>query len=165
MGLTGLCQLIDTRATQRTTTLADLISDQVLTVEELIGTALESFFDMVSGHTSNSLGDGEAATLALAYSKGLAAAIDEKKATRIAAERYKTLEFVTTVDILAHESVRISLGREKLASATLYALQGSRMQVRAHQFDWIAQLIGPEHVGTCPSLKRHARRKSAAFSF
>lgn len=145
--------------------LADLISNQVLTVEELVGTALESFFDMVSGHTSNSLGDGEAATLAFAYCNGLSAAIDEKKATRIAAERYQTLELVTTVDILAHESVRRSLGTEKLASATLYALRGARMQVREHQFDWIAQLIGPEQVGTCPSLKRHARRKPAAFSF
>lgn len=145
--------------------LADLISSQVLKVEELAGTALESFFDMVSGHTSNSLGDGEAATLAFAYCNGLSAAIDEKKATRIAAERYQTLELVTTVDILAHESVRLSLGREKLANATLYALQRARMQVREHQFDWIAQLIGPEHIGTCPSLKRHARRTSAAFSF
>lgn len=144
--------------------LAELISNQVLKVNELAGTALESFFDMVSGHTSSSLGDGEAATLALAHHNGLSAAIDEKKATRIAAERFETLKLVTTVDILAHEPVRASLGNEVLANATLHALQRARMQVREHQFDWIAQLIGINNVGACPTLKRHLRRRASALS-
>ncbi|MBD1253882.1 hypothetical protein IDX02_32855, partial [Pseudomonas aeruginosa] len=95
--------------------LAELTSNQVLKVNELAGTALESFFDMVSGHTSSSLGDGEAATLAFAHHNGLFAAIDEKKATRIAAERFEALRLVTTVDILAFEPVRASLGNEVLA--------------------------------------------------
>ncbi|HFH3443548.1 hypothetical protein [Pseudomonas aeruginosa] len=142
--------------------LAALINDQVLTVKELVGTTLEDFFGMVSGHTSSSLGDGEAATLALAHHNGFSAAIDEKKATRIAAERFKGLKLVTTVDILAYAPVRASLGNEVLAKATLHALQRARMQVREHQFDWIAQLIGPENVGKCPSLKRHVRRSSLA---
>ncbi|OLU32844.1 hypothetical protein [Pseudomonas sp. PA27(2017)] len=138
--------------------LAQLISNQVLIIKELTGTALEDFFGMVSGHTSSSLGDGEAATLALAYRNDLSAAIDEKKATRIAAERFARLKLVTTVDILAYAPVRSSLGNEVLANATLHALKRARMQVREHQFDWIAQLIGIENVAACPSLKRHIRR-------
>lgn len=145
--------------------LADLISNQVLTVEELVGTALESFFDMVSGQTSNSLGDGEAATLALAHSNGLFAAIDEKKATRIAAERFECLTLVTTVDILASPQVHKSLARDVLTNATLRALQRARMQVREHQFDWIAQLIGVENVKACPSLRRYAERQLPVLSF
>lgn len=144
--------------------LAELISNQVLEINELAGTALENFFDMVSGHTSNSLGDGEAATLALAYSNGFSAAIDEKKATRIAAERFEALKLVTTIDILAYEPVRESLGNEVLASATLRSLRQARMQVREYQFDWVAQLIGIENVGTCPSLKRHAKLRLFALS-
>nr|WP_198924625.1 hypothetical protein [Pseudomonas aeruginosa] len=81
--------------------LAELISNKVLVVKELTGFSLEDFFGMVSGHTSSSLGDGEAATLALAHRNGFSAAIDEKKATRIAAERFEMLKLVTTVDILA----------------------------------------------------------------
>ncbi|MEN1710946.1 hypothetical protein [Pseudomonas aeruginosa] len=142
--------------------LAALISDQILTVKELAGAALEDFFGMVSGHTSSSLGDGEAATLALAHHNGLSAAIDEKKASRIAAERFEGLMLVTTVDILAYAPVRGSLGNEVLANSTLHALQRARMQVREHQFDWVAQLIGAENVGKCPSLKRHVRRSSLA---
>ncbi|EOZ4878964.1 hypothetical protein ACQRQP_000044 [Pseudomonas aeruginosa] len=144
--------------------LATLISDQVVTVKELAGSALVDFFGMISGHTSNSLGDGEAATLALAHHNGISAAIDEKKATRIAAERFEALKLVTTVDILAYEPVRASLGNDVLAKAMLRALQQARMQVREHQFDWVAQLIGIENVGICPSLKRHARRRSPALN-
>ncbi|MBW5451423.1 hypothetical protein GRF21_09940 [Pseudomonas aeruginosa] len=144
--------------------LAELISDQVLIVEELAGAALEDFFGMVSGHTSSSLGDGEAATLALAYRNELSAAIDEKKATRVAAERFESLKLITTVDILAYAPVRSSLGNEVLAKATLLALKHARMQVREHQFDWIAQLIGVENVAACPSLKRHIRRGTFALS-
>lgn len=144
--------------------LAELISDQVLIVEELAGAALEDFFGMVSGHTSSSLGDGEAATLALAYRNELSAAIDEKKATRVAAERFESLKLITTVDFLAYAPVRSSLGNEVLAKATLLALKHARMQVREHQFDWIAQLIGVENVATCPSLKRHIRRGAFALS-
>lgn len=144
--------------------LDELISNQILIVKELAGAALEDFFEMVSGHTSSSLGDGEAATLALAHRNGLSAAIDEKKATRIAAQRFESLRLVTTVDILAFAPVQSSLGNEVLAQATLHALQRARMQVREHQFDWIAQLIGIENVGACPSLKRHAKREAFALS-
>ncbi|HBO3398858.1 hypothetical protein [Pseudomonas aeruginosa] len=144
--------------------LAELISKQVLVVKELTGTALENFFGMVSGRTSSSLGDGEAATLAIADRNGFSAAIDEKKATRIAEERFKTLQLVTTVDILASPPVQDSLGREALSTAILQALKRARMQVREHQFDWIAQMIGRDHVGACPSLKRHARRYTPVSS-
>ncbi|WP_296278005.1 hypothetical protein [Pseudomonas sp. UBA7530] len=145
--------------------LAELISNQVLIIKELTGTALEDFFGMVSGHTSSSLGDGEAATLALAYRNGFSAAIDEKKATRIAEERFEALQLGTTVDILASPQVQRLLGREALATAILRALQRARMQVREHQFDWIAQLIGLENVKACPSLRRHAKRLAPALNF
>lgn len=144
--------------------LAQLISNQVLIIKELTGTALEDFFGMVSGHTSSSLGDGEAATLALAYRNGFSAAIDEKKATRMAAERFESLKLITTVDILAYAPVRSSLGNEVLAKATLHALQRARMQVREHQFGWIAQLIGVENVKACPSLRRYAKQQASALS-
>jgi predicted nucleic acid-binding protein len=144
--------------------LAELIANQVLTIKELTGTALEDFFGMVSGHTSSSLGDGEAATLALADRNGFSAAIDEKKAARIAKERFETLRLVTTVDILASPLVEQSLGNEALTDATLQALRRARMQVREHQFGWIAQLIGIENLATCPSLKRHVKREVFALN-
>lgn len=142
--------------------LARMIDDRVVGVAELEGEALETFFDLVSGNSSESLGDGEAATLAFAHGMGCLAAIDEKKATRLAADRFGSLRLATTVDILAHDTVRTSLGNAMLADATLQALRLARMQVREHQFDWIVRLIGTENVETCSSLKRLARRRAGA---
>ena len=132
-------------------------------MEELAGPSLEHFFDMVSGHTSTSLGDGEAATLGFAYSNRFSAAIDEKKATRIAGERFEAMKLITTIDILAYEPVRTLLGHEMLANATLHALQVARMQVRPHQFDWVVKLIGEDNLAECASLKRLARRRTESL--
>ncbi|RWL74508.1 MAG: hypothetical protein EOR67_31335 [Mesorhizobium sp.] len=137
--------------------LARLIDDQVVGVAELEGGALETFFELVSGNSSESLGDGEAATLAFAHGMGCSAAIDEKKATRLAADRFGSLKIVTTIDILAHDNVQASLGSARLADATFQALRRARMQVREHQFDWVVQVIGMENVEACSSLKRLAK--------
>jgi len=141
--------------------LSELIHNQTIKREELSGIALEHFFDLVSGSTAASLGDGEAATLALAHSKGFTAVIDEKKATQISSQSFGTLRLITTVDILAYEPVRISIGDKALADATLQALKHARMQVRDSQFDWIEKVIGCENVGLCPSLRRLAKLKLA----
>jgi predicted nucleic acid-binding protein len=138
------------------------LGDQILRMEKLDGKMLEIFFDLVSGSTAETLGDGEAATLALAHGYGFIAAIDEKKATRISVERFGTLKLATTVDILAHEAVRSSLGAEGLAEATFDAIRLARMQVREYQFDWVARTIGQARVDACLSLKKYARRRPAA---
>jgi predicted nucleic acid-binding protein len=139
--------------------LAELIDASFLQMKELSGPSLEHFFGMVSGKTSDSLGDGEAATLAFAYSNMVSAAIDEKKATRIASERFELMKVVTTIDILAYEPVRTLLGYTTLASATFQALRIARMQVRPHQLEWVIRLIGEGNLAACSSLKRYARRK------
>ncbi len=141
--------------------LSELIHNKILNRVELSGIALEHFFDLVSGSAAASLGDGEAATLALAHSNGFTAAIDEKKATKISSQRFETLKLISTVDILSYEPVRISIGDRILSNATLQALKYARMQVRDSQFDWIESMIGCENVGLCPSLKRLAKLKLA----
>ena len=139
--------------------LNELIGSNLLQTKELAGLSLENFFGLVSGSTSDSLGDGEAATLAFAYCNEFSAAIDEKKATRIAGERFGVMKLVTTVDILSHEPVQTVLGRKALANATFQALQVARMQVRPHQVNWIAQLIGEDNLKVCVSLKKYTKLK------
>lgn len=140
--------------------LGALIADSVVRVEGLDDSELELFMDLVSGRTERTLGDGEAATLSMSHSRGTLAAVDEKRATQIARSRFARVPLVTTVDILAHPAVRTLLGRDTLSEATFLALTEARMQVRDHQFDWIAELIGPAKVEACRSLARHARRRS-----
>lgn len=143
---------------QESKLLAELIGARFLQVQELSGPSLEHFFNLVSGSTADSLGDGEAATLALAYCNEFSAAIDEKKATRIAGERFGTMKLITTVDILSNAPVRSLLGQQALASATFQALRVARMQVRPHQLDWVTQLVGEDNLMACLSLKKYARR-------
>lgn len=143
-----------------TALLAGLITSNYLQLQELSGQSAAYFFSLVSGNTSDSLGDGEAATLALAHCNGWSAAIDEKKATRIAGERLGSVKLVTTVDILAHEPVRTSLGGAALAGAVVQALQVARMQVWPRQLEWVAQLIGDDNLARCACLKKYARRKT-----
>ena len=71
--------------------LKELIADKVVRMARLEGTALQTFYGLVSGTVSESLGDGEAATLAFAHGTDTLAVIDEKKATRIAGERLGAL--------------------------------------------------------------------------
>ncbi|MCL2716401.1 MAG: hypothetical protein FWD68_18000 [Alphaproteobacteria bacterium] len=145
---------------QESDLLTRMIDERVVGVVELRGNALVTFADLVSGKSSDTLGDGEAATLAIAHEMSCAAAIDERKAMRIAAERLVSLRLVSTVDILAHGKVRASLGDANLAEATLGALRQARMQVRESQFDWVVDVIGAKNVGTCPSLKRIAKNRA-----
>ena len=152
-----------TNGRQEIDLLARMIDERIVRVVELEGEALQMFFGLVSGSASESLGDGEAATLAFARGMGCVAAIDEKKATRLAADRFGSLRLVTTVDILAHDAVRTSVGDALLADAAFQALRVARMQVREHQFDWIVRTIGEENVANCSSLRRLAARRSAGL--
>jgi len=140
--------------------LNELIADNVVRMAQLEATALQTFYGLVSGTVSVSLGDGEAATLAFAHGSNSSAIIDERKATRtrIAGERFGTLRLATTIDLLAHPNVCSALGPGVLGDATLRALQFARMQVREHQFEWVVALVGDENVDSCASLRRLARQ-------
>jgi predicted nucleic acid-binding protein len=138
--------------------LNELIADNVVRMAQIEATALQTFYGLVSGTVSVSLGDGEAATLAFAHGSNSSAIIDERKATRIAGERFGTLRLATTIDLLAHPNVCSALGPGVLGDATLRALQFARMQVREHQFEWVVALIGDENVDSCASLRRLARQ-------
>ncbi len=136
--------------------LGELLASESVSVSRLEGPSLELFAKLVSGSTVETLGDGEAATLALAQVARASAAIDEKKATRIAISRFRSLRLATTIDILAHRGVASELGDDGLARATFQALRISRMQVREHQFEWVVGMIGHENVADCPSLRKLA---------
>jgi len=138
--------------------LNELIANNVVRMAQLNEVGLRTFYGLVSGTVSESLGDGEAATLAFAHGSDSSAIIDEKKATRISGERFGPLRLATTIDLLAHPNVQSALGQTALADAALQALRLARMQVRENQFEWIVALIGDEKVGSCTSLRRLARQ-------
>jgi len=140
--------------------LRQLIDGRMVDVVDLEDKSLENFFALVSGETSGSLGDGEAATLVFSNENDYVAAIDEKKATRIARERFTSLKVATTIDILSCESVQKAMPADALSQGIFLALQIAKMQVWDHQFEWVTNKIGVDNARVCPTLRRHFRNRN-----
>jgi predicted nucleic acid-binding protein len=114
---------------------------------------------LVAGRTSDTLDDGEAATIACAVGIKAVPIIDERKANRICKARYPNLNVGCTVDILAHEALIAVLGADNLSSAVINALQQARMRVLPQYLPWVVDLIGPANASLCPSLPAHVRNR------
>lgn len=119
---------------------------------------LETFRSLTSGRASETLGDGEAATIACALSLGAIALIDERNALRISAERFPSLVTATSLDVLAHPQIRSSLGLSRLSKAVFNALTLARMRVPPHYLPWVVGLIGADAASKCNSLPRSVRQ-------
>ena len=132
-----------------TTHLVHLGLIEVVQLGEL---GLRYFEDLVSGSAEQTLGDGEAATIAFAIEFDEIALIDERKATRMCARRFTELQIASTVDVFMHPEIQRVLGRDSLKQAVLSALQVARMSVPPHQLAWVTDLIGVEETTRCKSL-------------
>jgi predicted nucleic acid-binding protein len=135
-----------------------LLADQLFELVQLDGDAMAHFESLVIGPAISTLDDGEAATIAYSMTTGATAAIDERKATSICAERFPLLSVCSTVDILARPDVQKAFGKDELSVAVFRALTHGRMRVLPHNVQWVVDLIGPEQASTCTSLPRIARR-------
>ncbi|ESW78197.1 hypothetical protein X773_20775 [Mesorhizobium sp. LSJC285A00] len=138
-----------------------LLDRNVMIRADLTHPANVVFASLVSGSTSDTLGDGEAATIAIAKDIGGVAMIDEKQGWRIAGGRFPDLQLATTVDLLALPSISECLGQSEFRQAVLNALTEARMQVREHQLEWVIAQIGVEAAVGCRSLARLMRVRSA----
>lgn len=135
----------------------ELVMEEVVRIVSLGDVGLQHFSELVAGYTSETLDDGEAATIAYAIEKSGIAFIDERKALRICSERYQSLRVGCTVDLLTHREVRARLSKEVLADATFNALQKGRMSVLPRHFTQVIGLIGKERAALCDSLPRLLR--------
>jgi predicted nucleic acid-binding protein len=138
--------------------LGELVTAHVIEVVELDEHSGTHFEKLVVGAAAITLDDGEAATIAYAVSHQGIAVIDERKATRLCAEMYPALQVGCTVDILAHISVRRTLGKEKLSSAVFRALRDGRMRVLPQHLEWVVDLIGADRAAECTSLPNSVRK-------
>lgn len=90
---------------------------------------LQIFLSLVQGAPSARLGDGEAATIAVAVVRGLAVAIDERKARRILRDRFADIEIIMTAQLLRSNEVISGLGEHLAATAFAKARQFGRMHI------------------------------------
>lgn len=125
-----------------------------LSIVELHGASLETFVALVSAQGSDSLGDGEAATLAHAYHVGGMAIIDEKKARGVGAKQFASVPVLSTVDLYRHPKVLEALGERAVAQLVLSSLRFARMRVSPEHDEWVRNAIGHDEARNCSSLKQ-----------
>jgi len=132
--------------------LSEWIAQGTIQKAALSEAALDHFERLISGASSASLDDGEAATIAHAQDIGAIAVIDERKATRICKELFPSVVCISTVDVFFHPNIIQQLGQELMVEALFNALTEARMRVLPHHQQRVADLLGPERVVVCSSL-------------
>ncbi|MDR6710151.1 putative nucleic acid-binding protein [Novosphingobium sp. 1748] len=137
--------------------ITPLIAAGHVTVMDLPEAAEDIYLSLVAGRASQTLDDGEAATLALALHLGTTALVDERKAIGIARARFPDLIVATTTDLLLSACVRLVLDADTLAVALFASLTQARMRVPDHLLDEVCDCLGPERVRLCLSLPARVR--------
>lgn len=120
------------------------------------------FEELVIGPAAETLDDGEAATIAFAAVRKGMAIIDEKKGTRICAQRYPDLRVVCSVELFAHPAACDALGTALLADALFNALCDGRMRVPAQYIEWVVKTLGANRSERCSSLSYSVRQQGRA---
>lgn len=137
--------------------ITSLIAAGYVTVIDLPEEAEDVYLSLVAGRASQTLDDGEAATLALALHLGATALIDERKAISIAAARFPLLTVATTTDLLLSTQVRAVLDAGQLAEALFSSLMEARMRVPDDLLDEVCACLGPDRTQLCLSLPARVR--------
>lgn len=135
----------------------ELVREGLLEFIELDHQGELIFASLVSGSAAETLDDGEAATLAVGAILGQTVAIDERKAQRIADERYSFMQIITTADILCSERVVADFGIDQVGDLIFNGLVGARMFVPERHHGWVADLLGPR-IEQCHSLPASLRQ-------
>jgi predicted nucleic acid-binding protein len=100
-----------------------------VSIVSLEGNELDLFLEIVGAPLGDALGDGEAAAIVLAASRGLDLVVDDRKARRILRERFSQLRIYWTVDLLQARSVVAALGRPQVDACFERACRFGRMHV------------------------------------
>jgi predicted nucleic acid-binding protein len=106
-----------------------------LEIVSLDGQSLEVFFELISGSAAQRLGDGEAAAIALASTRGWTIAVDERKARRLVRERFPSLSIIMSIELLSLPSVTATLGADQARAALADAIKFGRMHI---PHDWVS---------------------------
>ena len=140
--------------------LAGFLSDGLVEEGQLDDAGEEIFAKLVIGGAAETLDDGEAASIALALTRGLAVVIDENKANGLCVRRFPQLVRLSSGDLFVHDGVAARLGAAGLCEAVFNALRLARMRVQEHHLEAIVALLSAERLQQCPSLPIHVRRRT-----
>ena len=104
-------------------------STSLISIVSLEGEELDLFFETVGRPGVDGLGDGEAAAIAIAVSRGLGLVIDDRKARRILRQYFSQVQTYWTVDLLRAPQVLAAVGRQQAEDYFARAQRFGRMHV------------------------------------
>ena len=115
------------------------------------------FGSLVSG--SASLGDGEAATIAVGVCRRYLPVVDERKGRHRAEACLSGKHPGWSLDLLRHPRVVAALGTRGAADAVYLALRDGRMRIAEADCDIVVSLIGVRRALECNSLPGYKARR------
>ena len=137
--------------------LRALVANDTVTPVPISSQAAATYQQLIEGHASETLDDGEAATIACALQADAVAVVDEKKGRSICAANFPNLLISSTIELLIHPDVALTLGTEAQSEAVYKALYFGRMRVPKEYIDTTISLIGKERAKKCSSLPNKLR--------
>lgn len=138
--------------------LADLLARQQVRQLALDDEGWAVFEKLTTSRPS--LGDGEAATIAIAATSAHQPVIDDAKGRKRTEALLRNKSAAWSLDLLAHPCVQEGLGYAGCIQAVYLALKEGRMRIDEERCDAVVKLIGVERALQCPSLPGFkARRK------
>lgn len=115
------------------------------------------FEKLISG--SPSLGDGEAATIALASTNNAVPVIDERKGRSRAATLLGMSALPWSLDLLVHPAVQNVLTEAERIETLYDALRNGRMRIDDGRCEAVASFIGIQRALQCTSLPNYKTRR------
>ena len=134
-----------------------LIDQQIAELAWLDERSFGIFEKLISG--SPSLGDGEAATIALAFADNAIPVIDERKGRSRAAKLLSRSGLPWSLDLLLHPALQAALTEAERVETIFDALRNGRMRIDEARCDAVASFIGIQRALQCPSLPSYKVRR------
>lgn len=137
--------------------IQELTTSKKIQIVNLSDQELEIYAKLLS--VIPSLGDGEAATIAIAAYRNLLPVIDEKKG-RLQAQAYCANKIPSwSLDLFCHPRVVAALGMTDALEALYLALSEGRMRIHEDHCDHVVSLIGFQRALQCNSLPGYKTRR------
>jgi predicted nucleic acid-binding protein len=136
-----------------------LIMHDVIKAVEMDDSARRLFETLIC--SPGSLDDGEAATIAVASSRGFLPVVDERKGRARAQSLMGGKAPAWSLDLLMHPAVQAGLPHDHYIQALYLALREGRMRIDEERCEAVVQIIGLDRAKDCYSLPGFkARRRS-----
>jgi len=139
--------------------LQALIASGIVAPIPISSQASSTYQQLIEGPASETLDDGEAATIACALQANAVAVVDEKKGRSICGTRFPNLGIASTIELIIHPAISLSLGSDVQREAVFSALYHGRMRVPEEHLEAAIALIGNDQAKKCTSLPSKFRRK------